>query len=126
MSEPGWSLAPKTDCNQVSTLRVSEGLKKLFACAVERKIRLFEKARGSDRVASSRRAQRSLKYGIGREVALHISNVSEGRLMSHGKVGIVGYGVYIPRERMETAKTVREREKKRGKEVEKVIGKVRH
>ncbi len=35
--------------------------------------------------------------------------------MSHSKVGIVGYGVYIPRERIETAKIVREREKKRGK-----------
>src|SRR6059036_694761 len=46
--------------------------------------------------------------------------------MSHGKVGIVGYGVYIPRERIETAKIVREREKKRGKELEKVLEKVRH
>ncbi|HEX9429083.1 MAG TPA: hypothetical protein VF944_01765 [Candidatus Bathyarchaeia archaeon] len=46
--------------------------------------------------------------------------------MSHSKVGIVGYGVYIPRERIETAKIVREREKKRGKELEKVLEKVRH
>jgi len=46
--------------------------------------------------------------------------------MSHGRVGIVGYGVYIPWERIETAKIVREREKKRGKELEKVLEKVRH
>src|SRR5207245_9572566 len=57
---------------------------------------------------------------------LHISDVSEGLRMSHSKVGIVGYGVYIPRERIETAKIVREREKKRGKELEKVLEKVRH
>ena len=29
------------------------------------------------------------------------------------RAGIVGYGVYIPRERIETEKIVREREKKR-------------
>ncbi len=46
--------------------------------------------------------------------------------MSHRGVGIVGYGVYIPRERIETEKIVRERERKRGKELEKVIEKVRH
>ncbi len=46
--------------------------------------------------------------------------------MSHSRVGIVGYGVYIPRERIETATIVREREKKRGKELEKVLEKVRH
>ncbi len=46
--------------------------------------------------------------------------------MSHNRVGIVGYGVYIPRERIETAAIVREREKKRGKELEKVLEKVRH
>ncbi len=46
--------------------------------------------------------------------------------MSHSKVGIVGYGVYIPRERIETATIVKEREKKRGKELEKVLEKVRH
>jgi hydroxymethylglutaryl-CoA synthase len=46
--------------------------------------------------------------------------------LNHGKVGIVGYGVYIPRERIETATIVREREKKRGKELEKVLEKVRH
>ncbi len=46
--------------------------------------------------------------------------------MSHNRVGIVGYGVYIPWERIETAKIVREREKKRGKELEKVLEKVRH
>src|SRR6059036_1132903 len=46
--------------------------------------------------------------------------------MSHGKVGIVGYGVYIPRERIETAKIVRERERKRGQELEKVLEKVRN
>src|SRR2546430_17665272 len=46
--------------------------------------------------------------------------------MSHRGVGIVGYGVYIPWERIETEKIVRERERKRGKELEKVIEKVRH
>ncbi len=46
--------------------------------------------------------------------------------MNHSRAGIVGYGVYIPRERIETAKIVREREKKRGKELEKVLEKVRH
>ncbi len=46
--------------------------------------------------------------------------------MSHNRVGIVGYGVYIPWERIETAKIVREREKKRGKELERVLEKVRH
>src|SRR6266436_1448894 len=46
--------------------------------------------------------------------------------MSHSKVGIVGYGVYIPWERIETEKIVRERERKRGKELEKVLEKVRH
>ncbi|HZY93545.1 MAG TPA: hydroxymethylglutaryl-CoA synthase [Candidatus Bathyarchaeia archaeon] len=46
--------------------------------------------------------------------------------MSHSKVGVVGYGVYIPWERIETAKIVREQEKKRGKELEKVLEKVRH
>lgn len=46
--------------------------------------------------------------------------------MSHRGVGIVGYGVYIPWERIETEKIVREREKKRGKELEKVLEKVRH
>jgi hydroxymethylglutaryl-CoA synthase len=46
--------------------------------------------------------------------------------MSHGRVGIVGYGVYIPRERIETATIVREREKKSGKELEKVLEKVRN
>ena len=35
--------------------------------------------------------------------------------MSHNRVGIVGYGVYIPWERIETAKIVKERERKRGK-----------
>ena len=45
ISEPGWSLAPKTDCNQVSTLQVSEGLKKLLTCAVGRKNRLLLVAR---------------------------------------------------------------------------------
>jgi len=45
VSEPGRSLAPKTDCNQVSTLRVSEGLKKLLPCAVGRKNRLLRIAR---------------------------------------------------------------------------------
>ncbi len=44
----------------------------------------------------------------------------------NGKVGIVGYGVSIPRERIETATIVRERERKRGKELEKVLEKVRH
>src|SRR5947199_9669853 len=106
MSEPGWSLAPKTDCDQVSTLRVSEGLKKLFACAVERKNGLVEKTRGSDRVASSRRAQRSLKYGIDREVALQIWNVSEGRLMRHGQVGVVVHRGYSHRERIDGADVV--------------------
>lgn len=33
--------------------------------------------------------------------------------MRHNRAGIVGYGVYIPRERIETEKIVREREKKR-------------
>src|SRR5256712_7421272 len=46
--------------------------------------------------------------------------------MSHGRVGIVGYGVYIPWERIETAKIVRERESKRGQELEKVLEKVRN
>ncbi len=46
--------------------------------------------------------------------------------MSHRGVGIVGYGVYIPWERIETEKIVRERERKRGKELEKVLEKVRH
>ncbi len=46
--------------------------------------------------------------------------------MSHSRAGIVGYGVYIPRERIETAKIVKERERKRGKELEKVLEKVRH
>ncbi len=46
--------------------------------------------------------------------------------MSHSRVGIVGYGVYIPWERIETAKIVRDRERKRGKELEKVLEKVRH
>src|SRR6266704_1303031 len=46
--------------------------------------------------------------------------------MSHRGVGIVGYGVYIPCERIETEKIVRERERKRGKELEKVLEKVRH
>src|SRR2546427_1903581 len=46
--------------------------------------------------------------------------------MSHRGVGIVGYGVCIPWERIETEKIVREREKKRGKELEKVLEKVRH
>ena len=46
--------------------------------------------------------------------------------MSHRGVGIVGYGVYIPWERIETEQIVRERERKRGKELEKVIEKVRH
>ena len=46
--------------------------------------------------------------------------------MSHSKAGIVGYGVYIPWERIETEKIVKEREKKRGKELEKVLEKVRH
>src|SRR2546421_12367282 len=41
--------------------------------------------------------------------------------MSHGRVGIVGYGVYIPWERIETAKIVRERERKRGQELEKAL-----
>jgi len=45
ISEPGGSLAPKTDCNQVSSLRVSEGLKKLLACAMGRKNRLLRVAR---------------------------------------------------------------------------------
>ncbi len=45
ISEPGGSLAPKTDCNQVSSLRVSEGLKKLLACAVGRKNRILHAAR---------------------------------------------------------------------------------
>ncbi|OLE91839.1 MAG: hypothetical protein AUF79_02045 [Crenarchaeota archaeon 13_1_20CM_2_51_8] len=44
-SELGWSLAAKTDCNQVSTLRVSEGLKKLPACAVGRRNRILHAAR---------------------------------------------------------------------------------
>ena len=46
--------------------------------------------------------------------------------MSHRGVGIVGYGVYIPWERIETEQIVRERERKRGKELEKVLEKVRH
>ena len=46
--------------------------------------------------------------------------------MSNRQVGIVGYGVYIPWERIETEKIVRERERKRGKELEKVLEKVRH
>src|SRR2546428_6766588 len=46
--------------------------------------------------------------------------------MSHSKVGIVGYGVYIPRDRIESVKIVKEREKKRRKELEKVLEKVRH
>lgn len=46
--------------------------------------------------------------------------------MSHRGVGIIGYGVYIPRERIETETIVRERERKRGKELEKVLEKVRH
>src|SRR5947207_13425167 len=46
--------------------------------------------------------------------------------MSHRGVGIVGYGVYIPWERIETEKTVRERERKRGKDLERVLEKVRH
>lgn len=46
--------------------------------------------------------------------------------MSHSRAGVVGYGVYIPWERIETAKIVRERERKRGKELEKVLEKVRH
>jgi hydroxymethylglutaryl-CoA synthase len=46
--------------------------------------------------------------------------------LSNRGVGIVGYGVYIPWERIETAKIVKEREKKRGKELEKVLEKVRH
>ncbi len=46
--------------------------------------------------------------------------------MSHSKVGVVGYGVYIPWERIETAKVVREREHKSGRELEKVLEKVRH
>lgn len=45
MSEPGWSLAPKTDCNQVITLRVSEGLKKLLARVVGWKSRILPLAR---------------------------------------------------------------------------------
>ncbi len=45
ISEPGGSLAPKTDCNQVSSLRVSEGLKKLLTCAVGRKSRILPVAR---------------------------------------------------------------------------------
>src|SRR5438093_2678036 len=52
--------------------------------------------------------------------------VSEEFSMSHSRAGIVGYGVYIPRERIETAKIVKERERKRGKELEKVLEKVRH
>src|SRR6184192_1044310 len=44
-SELGWALAAKTDCNQVSTLRVSEGLKKLPACAVGRRNRILHAAR---------------------------------------------------------------------------------
>src|SRR6266705_1478448 len=46
--------------------------------------------------------------------------------MSHRDVGVVGYGVYIPWERIETEKIVRERERKRGKELERVLEKVRH
>src|SRR2546425_10629895 len=46
--------------------------------------------------------------------------------MSHRDVGIVGYGVYLPWERIETEKIVRERERKRGKELERVLEKVRH
>src|SRR5712664_584677 len=45
ISGPGCSLAPKTDCNQLSSLRVSEGLKKLLAFAVRRKNRLLHEAR---------------------------------------------------------------------------------
>jgi hydroxymethylglutaryl-CoA synthase len=46
--------------------------------------------------------------------------------MSHRGAGVVGYGVYIPWERIETEKIVRERERKSGKELEKVLEKVRH
>ncbi len=45
---------------------------------------------------------------------------------SNRGVGIVGYGVYIPWERIETETIVRERERKSGKELEKVLEKVRY
>ena len=45
--------------------------------------------------------------------------------MSSTKVGIVGYGVYIPWERIETEKVVREREKKR-KDLREFLDKVRN
>ncbi len=67
----------------------------------------------------------SLKYDDSRESPF-IEDRSLGFQMSHRDVGIVGYGVYIPWERIETEKIVRERERKRGKELERVLEKVRH
>jgi 3-hydroxy-3-methylglutaryl CoA synthase len=61
-----------------------------------------------------------------RRIAVYRKIVFLGFQMSHRGVGIVGYGVYIPWERIETEKIVRERERKRGKELEKVLEKVRH
>src|SRR5207237_8821671 len=49
-----------------------------------------------------------------------------GSRMSNTDVGVDGYGVYIPWDRSETEKIVRERERKRGKELERVLEKVRH
>jgi len=75
---------------------------------------------------SSQNRLGSLKYRQGRESNSRKGVASEESYLNHGKAGIVGYGVYIPRERIETATIVREREKKRGKELEKVLEKVRH
>lgn len=48
--------------------------------------------------------------------------------MEHDKVGIVGYGVYIPWQRIETEKIIRERERerKRGRHLREFIDKVKH
>ena len=45
--------------------------------------------------------------------------------MSSGKVGIIGYGVYIPRERIKTELIVRARERKR-KDLPEFLDKVRN
>src|SRR5437879_6092070 len=76
-------------------------------------------------IKSSENRLGGLKY---RQVATRVVKQGSfsGNSSLNGKVGIVGYGVSIPRERIETATIVRERERKRGKELEKVLEKVRH
>jgi hydroxymethylglutaryl-CoA synthase len=68
----------------------------------------------------------SLKYDVRKNRMFQERFVPEIFKMNNRGVGIVGYGVYIPWERIETEKIVREREQKRGKELEKVLEKVRH